>query len=123
MEAGMTAGRALPDLLDDYYVARHSNDPKRRGETFDAIAALVTNAPNVWDGTLPPGGFVCGACGQPVESEPCEQHQSARFLDLASPEADQRLADALQEIDGWCLGKRDMPAAIERVLRALRGEA
>lgn len=32
-------------------------------------------APDVWDGTLPPGGYVCAACGQPTESEPCPDHQ------------------------------------------------
>jgi hypothetical protein len=28
----------------------------------------------VWDDTLPPGGYVCAECGQPVESEPCPDH-------------------------------------------------
>lgn len=33
------------------------------------------DAPSVWDPTVPPGGHVCGACGMPVESVPCEEHQ------------------------------------------------
>jgi hypothetical protein len=33
------------------------------------------DAPNVWDDGLPPGGYVCAACGQPTESEPCADHQ------------------------------------------------
>ncbi|MFD4258213.1 hypothetical protein ACFWR9_11430 [Streptomyces sp. NPDC058534] len=28
----------------------------------------------VWDPTLPPGGYVCSTCGEPVESEPCPDH-------------------------------------------------
>jgi hypothetical protein len=28
----------------------------------------------VWDATLPPGGYVCATCGEPVESEPCPEH-------------------------------------------------
>lgn len=71
----MSGPRMLPDLLDDYYVARHSKDDQRKGEAFDAIADLITAAPRVWDDGLPPGGWVCGACGQPVESESCEKHQ------------------------------------------------
>jgi hypothetical protein len=31
--------------------------------------------PNVWSDDLPPGGYVCGECGQPTESEPCAEHQ------------------------------------------------
>jgi hypothetical protein len=29
-------------------------------------------AVEVWDGSVPPGGFVCSLCGWPTESEPCE---------------------------------------------------
>ena len=47
---------------------------------WDEVAAAVLadagqDAPDVWDGTVPPGGNVCSACGMPVESEPCRQHQ------------------------------------------------
>lgn len=34
-------------------------------------------APEVWDGSVPPGGFVCSVCRTPVESEPCELHGEA----------------------------------------------
>ncbi|WP_027933718.1 hypothetical protein [Amycolatopsis thermoflava] len=34
-----------------------------------------TDAPDVWDATIPPGGHVCGVCGMPTESEPCREHQ------------------------------------------------
>ncbi len=39
--------------------------------------------PEVWDPSVPPGGYVCavpderypgGICGMPVESEPCTEH-------------------------------------------------
>jgi len=36
---------------------------------------MATDAPDVWDDSLPPGGQVCGECGQPTESEPCGIHQ------------------------------------------------
>lgn len=38
-----------------------------------AVAPLVPYRP-VWDPSLPPGGYVCSICGEPVESEPCPQH-------------------------------------------------
>lgn len=28
----------------------------------------------VWSDELPPGGYVCSICGQPIESEPCPEH-------------------------------------------------
>ncbi|QGJ96528.1 hypothetical protein SEA_BEATUSCOMEDENTI_89 [Arthrobacter phage BeatusComedenti] len=37
------------------------------------------DVPHVWDGTHPPGGYVCSICGTPTESEPCEKHQGAAF--------------------------------------------
>lgn len=39
----------------------------------DAVAPLVPYR-RVWDPALPPGGYVCNICGEPVESEPCPQH-------------------------------------------------
>ena len=50
----------------------------------DVLSALVDRVPPLlpcgcvadrWDPGLPPGGFVCSACGMPVESEPCAEHQ------------------------------------------------
>lgn len=37
------------------------------------------DVPHIWDGTIPPGGYVCSICGTPVESEPCQQHQGAAY--------------------------------------------
>ncbi|MEU3282112.1 hypothetical protein [Streptomyces antibioticus] len=50
------------------------------GLALDVLAILDGPAPGlseyreVWDGTVPPGGFVCSVCGEPVESEPCFEH-------------------------------------------------
>lgn len=41
----------------------------------DAMAVAMGDAPSVWTDDIPPGGYVCGACGMPVESEPCAEHQ------------------------------------------------
>ncbi|GAA5229244.1 hypothetical protein GCM10025779_00570 [Arthrobacter cryoconiti] len=35
----------------------------------------MTDAPDVWDDSVFPGGMVCSTCGMPTESEPCEEHQ------------------------------------------------
>lgn len=43
-----------------------------------AVAPLVPYR-EVWSAELPPGGRVCGTCGQPVESEPCPEHAPGRF--------------------------------------------
>lgn len=44
-------------------------------EDADAMAVAMGDAPSVWDDSVPPGGYVCGSCGMPVESEPCRDHQ------------------------------------------------
>lgn len=38
------------------------------------------DAPDVWTDALLPGGYVCGTCLQPTESEPCRKHQPRRFF-------------------------------------------
>lgn len=35
----------------------------------------------VWVDDPQPGGWICGACLYPVESEPCEQHDGAALTD------------------------------------------
>jgi hypothetical protein len=35
-----------------------------------------SRAESIWDGSVPPGGFICAVCAIPTESEPCPDHQS-----------------------------------------------
>lgn len=39
----------------------------------------MSDAPEVWSGEVPPGGFVCSVCGTPVESEPCREHMPLAY--------------------------------------------
>lgn len=41
----------------------------------------------VWDASVPPGGWVCAICRTPVESEPCTEH-SGRTTDVGGSPAD-----------------------------------
>ena len=43
--------------------------------------ATPDDAPCVWDDSVAPGGFVCGVCRLPVESEPCRKHQPGAFAE------------------------------------------
>ena len=38
-------------------------------------------ANEVWVDDPAPGGWICGVCLYPVESEPCEQHDGAALTD------------------------------------------
>ena len=38
-------------------------------------------ANEVWVDDPAPGGWICGVCLYPVESEPCEQHDGATLTD------------------------------------------
>ncbi len=51
---------------------------------------------DVWDDGLPPGGYVCAACGQPTESEPCEEHQPIAWADMMG-DPDELADDGLAE--------------------------
>lgn len=43
------------------------------------------DALEIWDGSVAPGGYVCGVCGIPVESEPCATHD-ASFIESVARE-------------------------------------
>jgi hypothetical protein len=43
-----------------------------RGRPLSEVTARPTG--EVWDDSVPPGGFVCAVCRIPVESEPCPEH-------------------------------------------------
>ena len=34
---------------------------------------------DVWDDDMPPGGWVCAACGISTETEPCPDHQPTAY--------------------------------------------
>lgn len=50
--------------------------PRPNCPPFDIATGKPAELPaaEVWDGSVPPGGFVCSVCRTPVESEPCELH-------------------------------------------------
>lgn len=67
-------------------------------------------ANTVWSSELPPGGLVCAdpECGQPVESEPCEEHNpravaerlTARVAELETERhsTNEALSDAAEQL-------------------------
>lgn len=67
----------------------------------EAVTPLVRYRP-VWDAALPPGGYVCNICGDPVESEPCPQHAPANAkteAEAAPTDRRERYAAALRSHD------------------------
>lgn len=46
-------------------------------ENFGPLVEVQPDAGRVWDGSVPPGGWVCAVCRTPVESEPCPAHGAA----------------------------------------------
>ena len=45
----------------------------------------MTDAADEWIVINGMGGYVCSACGMPVESEPCQEHQPEAFAKLYTP--------------------------------------
>lgn len=39
------------------------------------VVMEVLDADDVFDGSVPPGGWVCASCRRPTETEPCRDHQ------------------------------------------------
>lgn len=58
----------------------------------------------VFDESVPPGGFVCSICGSPVESEPCPEHAPAE-IDVVEAQAKQ-LDDVRALAKKWADRKR-----------------
>jgi hypothetical protein len=56
-----------------------------RAEAQAPILAPIVGA--VWCPCLPPGGWVCERCGQPVESEPCAEHMDPEGVMVYRPGA------------------------------------
>lgn len=54
--------------LDEEEAAEGSSSP------LVEVTDTPQPAPQVWDDSVPPGGFVCSVCRTPVESEPCPEH-------------------------------------------------
>lgn len=62
---------AEAELHHDLVVMAH---PETEAALYAMAASSVEPYREVWDSSLPPGGYVCAACGEPVESEPCPEH-------------------------------------------------
>jgi len=61
----------------------------------------MSNRPNeVWVDDPAPGGWICGVCLYPVESEPCELHDGAALTDeqIERFALERELAEALAEV-------------------------
>jgi hypothetical protein len=72
----------------------------------DAVAPLVPYRP-VWDASLPPGGYVCSICGDPVESEPCPEH---------APRTEQHWASIADSLNALAAAGTHVGIAIDGVL-------
>lgn len=55
----------------------HGNDKTSLGFAAIATGAEIALRVEVWDSSVPPGGYVCAVCRIPVESEPCAKHNPA----------------------------------------------
>lgn len=42
---------------------------------FNRLNVVPLKGINVWDDSVPPGGYVCSVCRIPTETEPCPEHQ------------------------------------------------
>lgn len=58
-------------------------------------ASAALDAPDRWDVSVPPGGYVCSVCGTPVESEPCPDHQPRAYAGMNEPDDGLDVLDAL----------------------------
>lgn len=97
-DAGAQLARAVPLLLAR--LERMTADRDRWCRMYRAESRTV------WDTELPPGGECCADCGQPVESEPCPEHNPAAVA--------QRYAAALTRLD------RMATAWLEQLPEAIR---
>lgn len=64
-------------LSRDYQEAYRAGYDAALAEVQRQLSARAEahDAPDVWDDTTAPGGNVCAACREPVETQPCRAHQ------------------------------------------------
>lgn len=70
----------------------------------------MSDAPDKWIIINGMGGYVCSACGEPVESEPCREHQPEAY-DRYSPAVQRVPVSAFERVEGcWaCTNPRGVP--------------
>lgn len=75
--------RQLGGFYEDEPFYHFEDDPERgaAGVEFDIdeIDLIDDDAPDQWIILNFVGGYVCSACGDPVESEPCRKHQPRAY--------------------------------------------
>jgi hypothetical protein len=72
-EADQLAGTDVPALIADLHRQRQELDSVRANRDYWRDR-YRTESRTTWSSEVPPGGEVCADCGEPVESEPCREH-------------------------------------------------
>lgn len=69
-------------LMSPETAAAHAAEVDRWKTTAASWRTRAYAAENVrWDDEVPPGGEVCATCEQPVESEPCREHNPRALVE------------------------------------------
>jgi hypothetical protein len=115
-------------------VLRRLLDAEAQAERWQTTAAswrkrYYTEAGTRWDDELPPGGEVCATCEQPVESEPCAEHNPRVLAERLRTERDE-FADRVDTLTAVAKGNKrhvqmlfgDLQAAQARIT-ALEADA
>ncbi|MEU5157764.1 hypothetical protein [Glycomyces sp. NPDC021274] len=68
-----TTRQDVPTLLGEIGRLRTELD-RVASDRYRWMRRYYEEAGTYWDAELPPGGECCAECGQPVESEPCPEH-------------------------------------------------
>jgi hypothetical protein len=102
-------------LMSPEMAAAHAAEVDQWKATAESWRRRAYAAENVrWDDELPPGGEVCATCEQPVESEPCPEHNPRALIAPLRADRDQ-FADRVDTLTKVAKGNK-------RHVQALTGE-
>jgi hypothetical protein len=114
----MRAERHVPAIV------RRLLDAEAQAERWQTTAAswrerYYAEAGTRWDDELPPGGEVCATCEQPVESEPCRDHNPRVLAERLRTERDE-FADRVDTLTSVAKGNKRHVQVLTAELAARR---
>jgi hypothetical protein len=107
-----------PPEPGDYEIARHVLrllDEVQAAPEYVVATEIVNGTPAVWDASVPPGGYVCAECGQPVETEGCPEHSIGGWSEIARDHHDLMLRE-----EGESFRRPSRPTAKDVIATVLR---
>lgn len=93
-------------------LAQHAKELGREGDASYWRQRFENEANVRWDDGCPPGGMVCATCGEPVESEPCAEHNPKTILAAQTATTELRVISLADQLRATATALADLNPAV-----------